>query len=58
MLQTGGNFAVKILQNGDQHEFLKMMREIFKSAKGFKPAACRSESFETYLVGLNKKQGV
>lgn len=58
MLKPGGNFAVKIFQNGDQQEFLKMMREIFQSAKGFKPAACRSESFETYLVGLNKKQGV
>lgn len=57
MLKPGGNFAVKIFQNGDQQEFLKMMREIFQSAKGFKPAACRSESFETYLVGLNKKQG-
>lgn len=58
MLKPGGNFAVKIFQNGDQQEFLKMMREIFQSAKGFKPAACRSESFETYLVGLNKKQSV
>ena len=55
MLRTGGNFTVKIFQNGDQQRFLKMMREIFTSARGFKPEACRSESFETYLVGLNKK---
>ena len=55
MLKTGGNFAVKIFQNGDQQSLLKMMREIFTNAKGFKPKACRSESFETYLIGLGKK---
>jgi 23S rRNA (uridine2552-2'-O)-methyltransferase len=56
MLKTGGNFAVKIFQNGDQQSLLKKMREVFTTAKGFKPEACRSESFETYLVGINKKQ--
>ena len=56
MLKPGGNFTVKIFQNGDQQKLLKSMREIFTSARGFKPEACRSESFETYLIGLNKKQ--
>lgn len=55
MLKTGGNFCVKIFQNGDQAEMLKKMREIFTSAKGFKPQACRAESFETFLVGIGKK---
>ena len=55
MLKTGGNFAVKIFQNGDQQRILKNMRDIFTTAKGFKPEACRSESFETYLIGINKK---
>lgn len=55
MLKTGGNFCVKIFQNGDQQKLLKLMREIFTNAKGFKPEACRSESFETYLIGINKK---
>ena len=55
MLKTGGNFAVKIFQNGDQQALLKKMREVFANAKGFKPKACRSESFETYLIGLGKK---
>ena len=55
MLKAGGNFAVKVFQNGDQQALLKSMREIFAAAKGFKPVACRSESFETYLIGLNKK---
>lgn len=55
MLRTGGNFAVKIFQNGDQQALLQKMRGVFTSAKGFKPKACRSESFETYLIGLGKK---
>ncbi len=55
MLKKGGNFAVKIFQNGGQQSALKLMREVFTSAKGFKPEACRSESFETYLVGISKK---
>jgi 23S rRNA (uridine2552-2'-O)-methyltransferase len=55
MLKKGGNFAVKIFQNGDQQVFIKKMRELFTTAKGFKPEACRSESFETYLIGLDRK---
>lgn len=55
MLKKGGNFCVKIFQNGDQQKFLRKMREIFTQAKGFKPEACRSESFETFLVGISRK---
>lgn len=55
MLATGGNFCVKMFQNGDQQAALKKMREVFTTAKGFKPEACRSESFEMYLIGLGKK---
>ena len=43
-----------VLRAIDQND-LKSMREIFTSAKGFKPEACRAESFETDLVGINKK---
>lgn len=53
-LRRGGNFAVKIFQNGSQGEILKTLRGLFAEAKGFKPKACRSESFETYLVGVNR----
>lgn len=55
MLKPNGNFCVKIFQNGDQQKELQKMREIFMTAKGFKPEACRTESFETYLVGLKRK---
>ena len=55
MLKKGGNFTVKIFQNGDQQRFLKLMRETFTTAKGFKPDACRNDSFEPHLAGINKK---
>lgn len=56
MLKPGGNFCVKIFQNGDQQKLLMKMRDVFEQVKGFKPEACRQESFETYLIGLNKKE--
>ncbi|HPX46737.1 MAG: RlmE family RNA methyltransferase [Treponema sp.] len=55
MLAPGGNFVVKIFQGGDQQAHLKALRNLFESARGFKPEACRTGSFETYLVGLGKK---
>lgn len=55
MLVPGGNFAVKVFQGGGEQQHLVAMRKLFASARGFKPVACRAESFETYLVGLGKK---
>lgn len=54
-LKTGGGFAVKIFQNGTQRQFIDKMRQLFDLAKGFKPKACRPQSFETYLVGAGRK---
>lgn len=54
-LKTGGNLVIKIFQGGGQEEILKNMRTIFKKAKAFKPKACRDDSFEIYLIGLEKK---
>jgi 23S rRNA (uridine2552-2'-O)-methyltransferase len=54
-LAQGGNMAVKVFQGGDTSSLLKKIRSLFESGKSFKPQACRSESFETYYVGLNKK---
>jgi len=34
---------------------LKQLKECFNSVKSFKPAACRKDSFETYYIGLGKK---
>jgi 23S rRNA (uridine2552-2'-O)-methyltransferase len=53
-LTPGGNLVVKVFQGGDVSELLKRLRSLFKTAKSYKPQACRSESFETYYVGLGK----
>ncbi|GHV63674.1 ribosomal RNA large subunit methyltransferase E [Spirochaetia bacterium] len=54
-LEKGGNLVVKVFQGGDTAEILKRIRELFKTGKSFKPAACRSESFETYYLGLDRR---
>ena len=50
-----GNLVFKLFQGGDTSQLLKRMRVLFKTAKTYKPAACRSESFETYCLGLGMK---
>ncbi len=54
-LRPGGNFVAKIFQGGNESAILSSLRAIFETARGFKPKACRTESFETYLIGLKKK---
>jgi 23S rRNA (uridine2552-2'-O)-methyltransferase len=56
-LVPGGNFVVKVFQGGDTAGLLKRIREGFKTGKSFKPTACRSESFETYYLGLGYGTG-
>ncbi len=54
-LAAHGNLVIKIFQGGGQEQVLKKMRSIFTKAKAFKPKACRDDSFEIYLIGLDKK---
>lgn len=54
-LKQHGNLVIKIFQGGGQVEILKNMRTMFAKAKTFKPQACRADSFEIYLIGLDKK---
>jgi 23S rRNA (uridine2552-2'-O)-methyltransferase len=54
-LSGGGNLVIKLFQGGDASELLKRLRTLFKTAKSYKPQACRNESFETYYLGLGKK---
>ncbi len=54
-LKQHGNLVIKIFQGGGQQEILKQMRTIFTKAKTTKPKACRSDSFEIFLIGLDKK---
>jgi 23S rRNA (uridine2552-2'-O)-methyltransferase len=54
-LAKGGSFVVKVFQGGDTGNLLKQIRGLFESGKSFKPQACRTESFETYYLGLGKR---
>jgi 23S rRNA (uridine2552-2'-O)-methyltransferase len=58
VLTQGGSMVVKVFQGGDSAGLLGRIRELFGTGKGFKPEACRAGSFETYYVGLGKKQGI
>lgn len=55
LLAPGGSLVVKLFQGGGERELLAAIKERYDTARGFKPKACRSESFETYLIGLGKK---
>ncbi|MBR1937436.1 MAG: RlmE family RNA methyltransferase [Spirochaetales bacterium] len=54
-LREHGNLVIKIFQGGGQEQILKTMRTLFAKAKAFKPKACRDDSFEIYLIGLDRK---
>ena len=51
-LGENGNFIAKIFQGGRERGLLSQLQQIFTSAKMVKPKACRSESFETFLIGM------
>jgi len=55
-LKPGGAVVAKLFMGGGQRELLDRMKLSFTSARAFKPEACRSVSFETYLVGQGKKR--
>jgi 23S rRNA (uridine2552-2'-O)-methyltransferase len=51
-LVPGGNCVMKIFQGGEEQEIRAQMRSLFASTKAFKPKASRSDSMETYFIGL------
>ena len=53
-LADGGNLVAKVFQGGDTSDLLKRLRALFKTAKSYKPQACRSDSFETYYCALQR----
>jgi 23S rRNA (uridine2552-2'-O)-methyltransferase len=50
-LAPGGSFVAKIFQGGEEQQLLRTLRQQFRTARMFKPKACRKNSFETYLIG-------
>ncbi len=55
MLKPGGSVVAKLFMGGGQRAILDRMKASFSTARAFKPEACRTVSFETYLVGQGKK---
>ena len=55
VLAPGGSLVMKIFQGGEEKRLITELRKRFDQARGFKPEACRAESFETYLVATGFK---
>ena len=51
-LRPGGHFVVKIFEGPDVKGYTDALRPLFDAVKTFKPKSSRSESKETFIVGL------
>jgi 23S rRNA (uridine2552-2'-O)-methyltransferase len=56
VLRPGGNFVCKLFQGEDFKIFTDMVKKEFNRSAIFKPASCRKDSRETYIIGLGKKE--
>lgn len=56
-LKPGGTFIVKFFMGPDLMELLQPMRGAFVRVTAFKPQSSRSESKETFYIGLDFKPG-
>lgn len=54
-LKPLGSFVVKVFMGPEVGELASSMRKGFQRVHTFKPKSSRSESFETFLVGLRRK---
>jgi 23S rRNA (uridine2552-2'-O)-methyltransferase len=55
VVRPGGRFVGKIFQGEDFEVARDKARELFSTVKIIRPKSVRSESYEIYLVGLNRK---
>jgi 23S rRNA (uridine2552-2'-O)-methyltransferase len=55
LLVPGGACVAKIFQGGEEQSLLQEVRSRFKEGKLIKPKASRSESFETFLIGVGRQ---
>lgn len=55
LCRPGGHFVGKIFQGEDFEDARNQVSQNFTKAKIIRPTSVRSESYETYLVGLGKK---
>ena len=55
-LAPGGFFVVKIFMGPDVKAYQDSLRDHFATVKNFKPKSSRAESFESFYVGIGKKE--
>jgi 23S rRNA (uridine2552-2'-O)-methyltransferase len=55
LLKVHGNLVIKVFQGGGEQELMQQMRSVFAKVKPHKPKASRSQSFEVFLIGLDKR---
>jgi 23S rRNA (uridine2552-2'-O)-methyltransferase len=55
VLKVGGSFVGKIFQGPEMEKAREATRAHFKSVRIIKPESSRSESFEIFLVGLERR---
>ena len=55
-LRPGGHLVLKIFEGPDVKDIDARLHEMFSVVKRSKPEAVRKGSFETYFVGLNKRE--
>lgn len=58
VLDRRGNYLVKIFQSDDSSGFFSQVKDRFRKGLLIKPRSSRKESFELYILGLDKKQSV
>jgi len=51
-LKPGGDFVAKIFEGPDAKGFQESLKPWFEKVRGFKPKSSRSESKETFILGL------
>ena len=52
-LTPGGSVVIKVFQGADEPALYEILRRNFRSVRRIKPAACRTDSAELYLVGID-----
>lgn len=56
LLESGGNFYVKVFEGEDFKEFVDSVREHFATVRIVKPKSSRSESREVFILGMGYKR--
>ncbi|MCP4599924.1 MAG: RlmE family RNA methyltransferase [Proteobacteria bacterium] len=55
VVRPGGRFTGKIFHGEDFDTARNQVRELFTTTRVMKPSSVRSESYEIYIIGLNKR---